>query len=296
MRHETPTNRGSAREIEGATDDRSGRWRFHRKHWHLIVPGLFVLVILFIAAFGELLVPHDPLETNMAGRFHPPSSEYWLGTDDMGRDVLSRTVAGTRYSVAAAVAVLAIATAIGVLLGLLSGFLGGWVDNLIMRFTDFMFAFPALILAMAIAAILGPSLVNAVWAIGIVWWPHYTRLIRGQVLAVREESYVESARAIGLPEWQVAIRYVLPQCYGVILARVTVDIGYAVLMTATLGFLGLGASPPLPEWGSMIALARSYFFGYWWTAVVPGLAIMVTVLVFSLFGDALHDALDRRST
>lgn len=265
-----------------------------KKHPQAAVLGLLVLLIGGIAILGQYLVPYDPNRTSIENSFLPPSRLHWFGTDDVGRDVFSRTITGTRHSITAALLVLTIATSLGASLGLAAGFLGNRMDNIIMRFTDLFFAFPALILAIAITAVLGPSLVNAVIAVAIVWWPQYARLVRGQVLSVRQELFVEAARAVGVPEWRIALRHVLPQCGTVVVARATVDIGYAILLTATLGFLGLGAQPPISEWGSMLALARPYFFVYWWMAFFPGVAILVTVLVLSLFGDAVNDVLSPR--
>jgi peptide/nickel transport system permease protein len=264
------------------------------KHPQAVVLGLLVLLIGGVAVFGQHFVPYDPNRLSIDDRFLHPSRAHWFGTDDVGRDIFSRTIVGARESITAAFLVLVIAVSLGSLLGLAAGFLDVWVDNAIMRLTDLFFAFPALILAIAITAALGPSLINAVIAVAVVWWPQYSRLVRGRVLSVRQELFVEAARAIGVPEWRIAVRHVLPQCIPVVVAQVTVDIGHAILLTATLGFLGLGAQPPLAEWGSMLALARPYFFVYWWTAFFPGLAILVTVLTFSLFGDTLNDKLARR--
>jgi peptide/nickel transport system permease protein len=256
-----------------------------------IALGFLVLLIVVAAVAGRQLVPYDPNLTSIEDRFLPPSRLHWFGTDDVGRDVFSRTIVGTRQSLVAALLVIVIATSLGAGVGLAAGFVGGWADNALMRLTDLFFAFPALILAIAISAVLGPSLINAVLAVAVVWWPQYSRLVRGRVLSVRHETYVEAARALGVPELRIAVRHVLPQCLTVVAARGTVDIGYAILLTATLGFLGLGAQPPTAEWGSMLALARPYFFVYWWMAFFPGLAILVSVLALGMFGDLLNDVL-----
>ncbi len=271
----------------------SNRMPMHRwvsKRMMVVALCPFVLLLAGLALFGRELAPYDPDRAAIEARFLPPSQKHLFGTDDVGRDIFSRTIAGARLSLSAALLVLLLASGVGSALGLAAGFSGGWIDNLVMRTTELFLAFPALILAIAITAVLGPSLTNAVFAVAVVWWPEYSRLVRGQVLSVRQELFIEAARAMGLSEWRIATRHTLPHCAGVIIARASVDIGYAILLTATLGFLGLGVRPPSAEWGSMIALARPYLFAYWWTAFFPGLAIFVAVLILGLFGDAVHDA------
>lgn len=236
-----------------------------------------------------MLAPRDPNALNIAIPLQPPSRTAWFGTDETGRDILSRTIWGARISLVSAALVLLIALSLGLLLGSISGYRGGLVDQVLMRITDLFLAFPGLILAIAITAALGPSLRNAVISIGVVWWPLYARLVRSRVLTVKENLYVEAARALGLSETRVLFKHVLPQCWGTVISRLTVDVGYAILLTASLSFLGLGSQPPTPEWGSMIATSRPYFFSYWWTVTFPGLAMAVTVLVFGFLGDALYE-------
>jgi len=250
---------------------------------------LAAAAIMLIGIAAPLIVPKDPNALNLAHVLRPPSSRAWFGTDETGRDVFSRTIAGTRISLVSAGTVLLIALSLGVVIGAVSGYRGGRVDQVLMRLSDLFLAFPGLILAIAITAALGPSLQNAVIAIGLVWWPHYARLVRSRVLTVKENLYVEAARALGLPERRILFRHVLPQCWGTVVSRVTVDVGYAIILTASLSFLGLGGKPPTPEWGSMIATSRPYFLSYWWTVTFPGVAMFVTVAIFSLLGDALYD-------
>ena len=256
--------------------------------------GLATGLILVAVAAAPALSRHDPNRMNIALALKPPSATYWLGTDEAGRDVLSRVLHGGRESITAALAVIAAAIGIGVVVGATAGWCRGAVDEVLMRVTDLFFAFPPLVLAMAIAAALGPTLGNAVIAAIVVWWPTYARLVRGEVLRVRENLYVEAARALGLTAGRLVVRHVLPQTWGVLNARATVDVGYTILFIATLGFVGLGSKPPTAEWGSMIAGARTYFLDYWWTMTFPGLALFVTVICLSLLGDAINDVVGLR--
>ncbi len=264
-------------------------WYLKRQHLSVMVLGLAAATIVGLGVSAPVVAPRDPNALNIAGALHPPSTSAWFGTDEAGRDILSRTIWGTRISLVSAGTVLLIAVSLGVVLGAVAGYAGGLTDQVLMRVTDLFLAFPALILAIAITAALGPSLRNAVISIGIVWWPIYARLVRSRVLTVKESLHVEAARALGLSETRILFKHVLPQCWGTVISRVTVDIGYTILLTASLSFLGLGGSPPTPEWGSMIATSRPYFLSYWWTVTFPGLAMFVAVVVFSLLGDALYE-------
>jgi len=253
--------------------------------------GLF----LFLVAFGGLLAPHDPVQPNIAAKLQPPSSTYWFGTDELGRDILSRVMSGAKYSLGVAFLILSIAVIVGTVVGLVAGYLGGLIDELLMRLTDLFLAFPALVLAMAIAATLGRNLENTVIALTAVYWPWYARLVRGQVLWLKEREFVEAARAIGATPLRILWRHILPNTLAVIIVQVTLDVGYAVLATSGLSFLGLGAQPPTPEWGTMIAGARTFFREAWWYITFPGLALTLTVLGFNLLGDGLRDFLDPRT-
>jgi peptide/nickel transport system permease protein len=257
----------------------------------VIVFGVLAAFIVVVGALAPVITPKDPNALNIARPLRPPGRGAWFGTDETGRDILSRTIWGTRLSLLSAGGVLAIALAIGLVTGAIAGYRGGLIDQVLMRTADLFLAFPALILAIALTAALGPSLRNAVISIGIVWWPIYARLVRSRVLSVRELLYVEAARAQGLSEAAILMRHVLPQCWGTIVARVTVDVGYAIILTASLSFLGLGSQPPTAEWGSMIATSRPYFFSYWWTVTAPGMAMFAAVVVFSFLGDALYETL-----
>jgi len=257
-----------------------------------VIGTVIVSSFIFIAICGPYIAPYDPYETDIANRFLPPSPSHPLGTDKLGRDVLSRVLHGAGYSAKAGLAVLAIAVPIGILLGGIAGLFGGWVDEIIMRLTDIFLAFPYLILAMAFSAALGPTLGNAMLALSLVWWPLYTRLVRGQALSVRESMYVEAARSRGANMLSIMFRHILPNCLSPILVTFTLDMGAIILATAALSFLGFGAQPPLPEWGRMVSGGRIYLFQAWWVPMFPGLAIALTVLGFNLLGDGIRDALD----
>jgi peptide/nickel transport system permease protein len=253
-----------------------------------------VLGFIALALFAPLIAPHDPLATSWSAIRKAPSAVHWFGTDEIGRDVLSRVVWGTRASLLAGVVSVAISLLLGVPIGLLAGFLGGWVDALISRITDAFLACPFLILAIALAAFLGPSLTNAMIAIGVSATPTFVRLTRGQVLNVKVEDYIEAARAIGNPPWRIAVVHVLPNAIAPLIVQATLAIAAAVIAEASLSFLGLGQQPPAPSWGSMLNTAKNYVDSAPWMAVWPGLAIFLLVLAFNLLGDGLRDALDPR--
>ncbi len=270
--------------------------RFARPRW-LTLPmilGIGIVVFWLLATLAApLMSGYAPLDM-VARRLQAPSWDHWLGTDALGRDVLSRTFHGARHSLPIAVAVVAVAVAIGATLGALSGFLGGIVDAAIMRLVDVTLSFPPMLLAMAVAASLGPGLENAAVAMVIVWWPVYARLMRAQVLEVREREHVEAAIAAGASRSRVLTKHVLPLCWTPVLISATMDLGQVILLAASLSFIGLGATPPTPEWGSMISEGASQFYS-WWVALGPGLAILTIVLGFNFIGDGLHDYFDPRS-
>lgn len=264
-------------------------WVVAAKHRPAVAFALLAAAVVAVGVLAPYLSPKDPNALNLARPLQPPSPRAWFGTDETGRDILSRTIWGTRISLASAGAVLLIAVSAGVGAGAFAGYRGGLADQLLMRTADLFLAFPGLVLAIAITAALGPSLRNAVISIGIVWWPLYARLVRSRVLTVKENLYVEAAYALGLSEARILLRHVLPQCWGVVISRTTVDVGYAILLTASLSFLGLGSQPPTADWGSMIATSRPYFLSYWWTVTFPGLAMFAAVLIFGFLGDVLYE-------
>jgi peptide/nickel transport system permease protein len=255
-----------------------------------------LILLFFIAAalFAPLIAPADPLAQNIAASLRPPAPDHLLGTDKLGRDIFSRMLYGARISLVVGIAVVLIAGSIGTLLGLVAGYSGGLLDEALMRVTDLFFAFPALILAMAIAGALGPSLRNALIAISAVTWPVYARLIRGQVLALKEQEFVIAARALGVPEWRIVLRHLLPNTLAPLLVQASFDMGGAITSVAGLSFIGFGAQPPTPEWGVMISEGRNYIATQWWLATVPAAAILAVVGGFNLLGDGLRDLLDPR--
>ncbi|MEZ4506026.1 MAG: ABC transporter permease [Thermomicrobiales bacterium] len=258
----------------------------------VIIVGLF----LFLAVFGELLAPHDPYAADITNsKLLGPSLSHPMGTDELGRDVLSRIMTGTRVSVQVALFVLGFAVLFGTIVGLIAGYWGGWVDEVLMRLTDMFLAFPALILAVAIAASLGRNLRNTMIALATVFWPWYARLVRAQVLSIKEREFVQAAHSIGMSRSRIMLRHILPNAASVIIIQLTLDVGFAILATSSLSFIGLGAQPPSPEWGTMMSTARNYFRDAWWYMAFPGIALTLTVLAFNLLGDGLQDALDPRS-
>ena len=272
---------------------RARRRLFKRK---AAVAGLVVLTIfILLALFAPLIVPYDPIATSWSLVRKPPSALHWFGTDDLGRDLLARVIYGARASLLAGAISVTIALAIGVPLGLLSGYRGGFIDALISRITDAMLACPFLILAIALAAFLGPSLGNAMIAIGISATPIFIRLTRGQVMAVKVEDYVEAARAMGNPPWRIALFHILPNILPALLVQATLSIAAAIIAEAALSFLGLGQQPPAPSWGSMLNAAQRFLTNAPWIAIWPGLAIFLVVLSLNLVGDGLRDALDPRA-
>ena len=272
-------------------------WTFGRSISGLIGLGL-VAAFMLLAVLGPLVAPY-PADAHgaihLAQRLQAPSAAHWFGTDEMGDDLFSRVVIGTRTSLWIGLSITGIAAVIGAPLGVVAGYAGGWVRSVIMRTTDVFLAVPGLVLALAIVAALGPGILHAVLALAVVWWPGYVRLIEAKALTLRREPYVEAARTMGVSHARIVWRHVLPNCASPLVVKASMDMGLAVLAAASLGFIGLGAKPPAPEWGSMISAARSYMPDWWWYSVFPGLFIFLTVLGFNLFGDALRDVLDPRS-
>lgn len=261
----------------------------------LTVAGLVLIILLaLIAALAPVIAPADPLKQVLSTRLKPPSAAHWLGTDQLGRDVLSRMIYGARISLLIGTVVVGLAATIGTIVGLVAGYTGGWLDEGLMRLTDVFLAFPALILAMAISGALGPSLTNAMIAIAIVSWPVYARLVRAQVLSLREREYVEAARSLGASPGRIVWQHILPNTLAPLLVQASFDMGSAILSAAGLSFIGFGAQPPTAEWGVMISDGRNYIVTQPWLSLFPGLAILLTVAAFNLIGDGLRDALDPR--
>ncbi|MCG6122332.1 MAG: ABC transporter permease [Microvirga sp.] len=270
-------------------------WRRLLKRRAAMAALVVIALIVLAAIFAPFIAPYDPTAQSWTAVRKAPSALNWFGTDEVGRDMLSRVIYGARASLSAGVISVGIAVLIGVPLGLAAGYIGGWTDALLSRVTDAMLAVPFLILAIALAAFLGPSLTNAMIAIGVTATPIFVRLTRGQVLSVMAEDYVEAARSVGNPPWRIAVRHILPNVMPPLLVQVTLTIATAVIAEASLSFLGLGQQPPSPSWGSMLNSAQRFLTSGPWMAIFPGVAIFVTVLAFNLLGDGLRDALDPRS-
>jgi len=258
------------------------------------VSGLILFFFAMIALLAPLIAPHDPLAINTFNALKSPSKEHLLGTDQLGRDILSRIIYGTRLTLGAGVTVVGTALVVGTVLGALAGFAGPVVDNLVMRISDVFLSFPSLVLALSIAAALGPSLINVVIALSAVWWPWYARVVRGQVLSVKGNIYIEAEKAIGASSGRILFLHILPNCISPVIVLASLDLGNAVLAAAGLSFIGVGAQPPSPEWGAMLSEARSYVSSAWWYPTFPGLALFLAVLAFNLFGDGLRDIMDPR--
>lgn len=258
--------------------------------------GLAILVLLVLAAaFGPLFAPHDPLQQVLPERLLPPGSpSHWLGTDQLGRDILSRLIYGSRLTLSIAILVVVVVVPIGLLIGTIAGFFGGWIDVVLMRITDIALAFPKIVLALAFAAALGPGVINAVIAISITAWPAYARLARAETLRYVDVDFIHAARLQGASRPRLLLRYIVPLCASSVIVRATLDMAGIVLTVAGLGFLGLGAQPPSPEWGFMVASGRNVLLDAWWVATMPGIAILFVSLAFNLLGDGLRDVFDPR--
>ncbi len=261
----------------------------------LAMLGLIILLLLVVmAVFAPIISPHDPLSGNLPDRLLPPSSQFWLGTDENGRDIFSRIVFGARTTLYIIALVAVTAAPIGLLIGTTAGYFGGWVETALMRLTDAGLAFPRLILALAFAASLGAGLENAVLAIAITAWPPYARIARAETLTVRSSDYLAAARMTGAGGWRILFGHIMPMCISSLIVRVSLDMAGIILIAAGLGFLGLGVAPPQPEWGSMVSEGRSQILEQWWVCTYPGIAICIVSLGFNLIGDGLRDVLDPR--
>jgi peptide/nickel transport system permease protein len=269
-------------------------WRQLRRNRSAMIGAAILAVLLVLAIFAPLIAPFDPLDQNPRAAFVAPSSEYFFGTDDTGRDLFSRVIYGTRISLRVGLISVGIGGLTGIVLGVIAGYRRGLVDDLIMRLVDLMLAFPALLLALAIIAILGPGLFNAMIAIGIANIPIYTRVARGTTLSLRERDFVVGARTVGCRDSRIMARYILPNVLPPLIVLGTLGIASAILTAAGLSYIGLGATPPSPEWGAMLTRGRNFLQQAWWYSTFPGLAIMITVLGINMLGDALRDALDPR--
>jgi peptide/nickel transport system permease protein len=267
-------------------------WKSFKKNKGALVGAAIVLFFILIAVLAPFLAPYGVNEQVLTNRNAPPSADHWFGTDDFGRDILSRVIYGTRISLWIGFVAVLGSVIVGCFLGIIAGYYGRWIDTLISRIFDVMLAFPSILLAIAVVAVLGPSLQNALIAIAIINIPNFGRLIRSKVLSVKQEEYIMAARAVGMSDERILLHHVLPNSLGPIIVQGTLAIATAIIEAAALGFLGLGAQPPMPEWGKMLADSRQYIIQAPWTVIFPGLSIVLTVLGFNLMGDGLRDALD----
>ncbi|MGB3553896.1 MAG: nickel transporter permease [Jannaschia sp.] len=288
-------------EAPGATSPGQARAQAAWRSWRRLLAnraafaGLIVLVVLILlAVFGPYLTPYEPLAQDLTARLQPPSATHLFGTDDLGRDILTRILYGARITLMMAVLVAVIAGPIGLIVGATAGYLGGWVDIVAMRVVDIFLSFPSLILALAFVAALGPGIENAIIAISLSAWPPIARLARAEALTVRTSDYIAAARIQGASRWRLILRHVMPVCLPSVVIRITLNMAGIILTAAGLGFLGLGAQPPSPEWGAMLASGRQFMLTSWWLAAIPGAAIMLVSLAFNLLGDGLRDVLDPR--
>lgn len=287
------THAESRRQLRRARLGEFGRFarRFARNPLGMI--GLAILgVLLACAILAPLLAPHDPYLPDLVRRLSPPGAQNWLGTDELGRDIFSRILHGARLTLLIVGLVVATSAPIGLVVGAVAGTAGGWLDAVFMRITDVFLAVPKLLLALAFVAALGPGIVNAALAITLTAWPPYARLARAEALIVRDSDYVNAVRLAGGSEFRIVFRHIMPMCLSSVIVRMTLDMAGIILTAAGLGFIGLGAQPPLPEWGAMISTGRKFIFDQWWVATMPGLAIFIVSLGFNLLGDAMRDLLD----
>lgn len=275
---------------------RTGVWRRLLRRPAAVVSLLVLLLVAVLAVLGDALAPYGVNATDVPSRLQPPSGEHLFGTDELGRDVLSRVIASASVSVQVSVVSVAIALVVGVGVGLLAGYFGGWLDTLIMRSADVLFAFPEMLLALAIVAILGPGSTTVMIAIGVVYTPVFARVTRASVLSARTEVYVQASRSLGASHGRLMLGHILPNVSAPIIVQTSLSLAFAILSEAALSFLGLGVQPPEPSWGRMLFDARAFFQQAWWMSVFPGLAVFVTVLACNLLGDALRDVLDVRGT
>lgn len=269
-------------------------WQRFRRN-KLALSGLsIILVFSIIAIFAPLIAKHNPIEQNLILRLQPPSQKHWLGTDDLGRDVFSRVVYGTRISLTVGFLAIAMTTLIGTIIGLVSGYFGGKIDLILMRLVDIMLCFPTFFLILMVIAFLEPNIYNVMIVIGLTSWPGLARLVRGECLSIREREFISAARLLGLSTIRILFVHILPNVFAPILVSATLGVGSAILVESALSFLGLGVQPPTPSWGNILTIGKDYIYLAWWLSLFPGLAILFTVLAYNLLGEGLRDVFDPR--
>jgi peptide/nickel transport system permease protein len=269
-------------------------WHYFKRN-RLAVGGLVMIVVIFlIAGLASVVAPYDPGQTGISLKLKPPSVNHFLGTDQLGRDVFSRMLYGSRVSLSVGFVAVAISIFIGILVGAVAGYYGGWIDAVLMRFVDIMLCFPSFFLILTVVAVLGPSLLNVMIVIGITSWMGTSRFVRAEFLSLRERDFAQAAKALGVSDRRIIFRHILPNALAPVFVTATLDVATAILVEAGLSFLGFGVQPPAPSWGNILTEGRTYIFDAWWLTVFPGLAILITVLSFNLLGEGLRDALDPR--
>ena len=292
LRDQNPTSRLQSRMAQSYLS-----WLRLKRNPLAMIGLTITMVLVLMSIFANVIAPYDPITQNLAERLQPPGTPgHWMGTDDFGRDIWTRILYGSRITLYIVLLVILTAPVVGLIIGTVAGYFGGWTDKVLMRITDIFLAFPKLILALALVAVLGPGMVNAVLAIAITSWPPYARVARAETLTVRNSDYIAAVRLQGAGAGRVIWGHVMPMCLPSVIIRVTLDMAGVILTAAGLGFLGLGVQPPQPEWGLMISAGRKFLFEQWWVATMPGLAIFIVSLGFNLLGDGLRDVLDPRSS
>ncbi len=295
LHEESPSVAVNAEETEKTAKDRWAQtWRRFSKNKGAVIGAAVALSMVLVAILAPVLSPHDPVKSTLSDSLTPPSRQFLMGTDQLGRDILTRIIYGSRISLTVGLVVQGISITIGTTVGLLSGYLGGRVDDVLSGVINIVYAFPSLLFAIAVLAVLGPGMYNVFIALGLVGWATVARLVRGEVLSLKEREFVEAARALGGNNWRIVVRHILPNCFGPIIVVGTLGVANAILSEATLSFLGLGTRPPTPSWGSMLSQGREFVWSAPWMTIFPGLAIFVTILGLNMLGDGLRDVLDPR--
>jgi peptide/nickel transport system permease protein len=269
-------------------------WRYFKRRWMAVGSLVIIVIIFLVAGFASFLSPYDPGKTNVAFKLKSPSFQHYLGTDNLGRDVFSRMLYGSRVSLSVGFVAVAISVGIGILVGAMAGYYSGWVDSLLMRFVDVMLCFPSFFLMLTVVALLGPSLFKVMVVIGITSWMGTARFVRAEFLSLRERDFTQAAKALGVKDFRIIYRHILPNAMAPVFVTATLGVATAILVESGLSFLGFGAQPPAPSWGNILTEGRAYIFDAWWLTVFPGFAILVTVLSFNLVGEGLRDAIDPR--
>jgi peptide/nickel transport system permease protein len=269
-------------------------WRYFKRRWMAVGSLVIIVIIFLVAGFASFLSPYDPGKTNVAFKLKSPSFQHYLGTDNLGRDVFSRMLYGSRVSLSVGFVAVAISVGIGILVGAMAGYYSGWVDSLLMRFVDVMLCFPSFFLMLTVVALLGPSLFKVMVVIGITSWMGTARFVRAEFLSLRERDFTQAAKALGVKDFRIIYRHILPNAMAPVFVTATLGVASAILVESGLSFLGFGAQPPAPSWGNILTEGRAYIFDAWWLTVFPGFAILVTVLSFNLVGEGLRDAIDPR--